>query len=114
MTLSRQTSTLTIILLIAAASWVVMLVPNQLMKSVSPIYPETARRLNMTGSVTVEAQIGADGKVKQVKVVEGEPMLARAAVVAVKQWKYRPSYLNGEPVESSARVVLNFKPQTAQ
>ena len=90
------------------------LVPNQLMKSVSPIYPETARRLNMTGSVTVEAQIGADGKVKQVKVVEGEPMLARAAVVAVKQWKYRPSYLNGEPVESSARVVLNFKPQTAQ
>jgi len=90
------------------------LVPNQLMKSVSPIYPETARRLNMTGSVTVEAQIGADGKVKEVKVVEGEPMLARAAMIAVKQWKYRPSYLNGEPVESSSRVVLNFKPQTAQ
>ena len=84
------------------------------MKSVSPIYPETARRLNMTGSVTVEAQIGADGKVKEVKVVEGEPMLARAAMIAVKQWKYRPSYLNGEPVESSSRVVLNFKPQTAQ
>jgi len=90
------------------------LVPNQLMKSVSPIYPETARRLNLTGSVTVEVQIGADGKVREVKVVEGEPMLARAAIIAVKQWKYRPSYLNGEPVESSARVVLNFKPQTGQ
>ncbi len=90
------------------------LVPNQLMKSVSPIYPETARRLNLTGSVTVEAQIGADGKVREVKVVEGEPMLARAAIIAVKQWKYRPSYLNGEPVESSARIMLNFKPQTGQ
>jgi TonB family protein len=90
------------------------LVPNQLMKSVSPIYPETARRLNLTGSVTVEAQIGADGKVKEVKVVDGEPVLARAAIVAVKQWKYRPSYLNGEPVESSARILLNFKPQTGQ
>jgi TonB family protein len=90
------------------------LVPNQLMKSVPPIYPETARRLNLTGSVTVEAQIGADGKVREVKVVEGEPMLARAAIIAVKQWKYRPSYLNGEPVESSARIMLNFKPQTGQ
>jgi TonB family protein len=90
------------------------LVPNQLMKSVAPLYPEAARRLGLAGPVTVEAHIGSDGNVKSVDVLEGEPVLARAASVAVKQWKYRPSYLNGEPVASTAKVTLNFKPPPSQ
>jgi TonB family protein len=86
------------------------LIPNQLMRSVPPVYPETARRLGLKGAVTVEAQVAPDGSVKSVKALDGEPLLAKAAETAVKQWKYRPSYLNGEPVASTARIVLNFKP----
>ena len=60
------------------------------------------------GTVTLNATIGADGNIKKVKVVSGHPMLTNAAVEAVKQWRYRPTLLNGQPVETDTQVLVNF------
>jgi protein TonB len=54
------------------------------------------------------ATIGKDGTIKKVKVVSGPPMLQNAAAEAVKQWRYRPTLLNGQPVETDTQVLINF------
>lgn len=74
-----------------------------------PVYPQAALRAGIEGSVVLAATIGADGKVKQVKVVSGPSLLAQAAMDAVKKWRYQPSYLNGAPVEVDSTITLNFK-----
>jgi len=58
--------------------------------------------------VRLTATVGKDGKVKGVKVISGHPMLQAAAVEAVKQWVYKPTLLNGQPVETDTEIVLNF------
>jgi protein TonB len=60
--------------------------------------------------VEVEATIGIDGKVKNAKVTRGNPMLQKAAIDAVMEWRYRPALLNGKPVESPVQIKLNFSP----
>jgi len=74
-----------------------------------PVYPPAALRSGIEGPVVVSATIGADGKVKKVAVVSGAPVLAQAAVDAVKRWRYQPSYLNGAAVEIDSTITLNFK-----
>jgi TonB family protein len=80
-----------------------------LVKKVQPIYPAVALRLRIEGAVQLTATISKSGDISAVKVLGGDAALARAAVVAVKQWKYKPYLLNGSPVEIQTQITLNFK-----
>ena len=83
----------------------------QLISRKDPAYPPLAKQSGAQGEVILTATIGVDGKVKDVQVVSGHPLLRSAAVAAVKRWVYRPTYLNGKPVESESRISLNFVPR---
>jgi protein TonB len=80
-----------------------------LMKKVQPVYPPQALQLRIQGSVVLQASISKEGNITNVKSLSGDPVLARAAIDAVRQWKYKPYYLNGEPVEIQTQVTVNFK-----
>jgi protein TonB len=80
-----------------------------LYKKVAPLYPATALRLRVEGTVELMATISKSGDISQVKVVSGDSQLSKAAVDAVKQWKYKPYLLNGEPVEIQTQVTIKFK-----
>lgn len=73
-----------------------------------PDYPKIARQAGAKGTVELLANIGADGNVKSVKVLKGHPMLVKAASEAVMQWKYKPTLLNGQAVDSQTQITLNF------
>jgi TonB family protein len=80
-----------------------------LLKRVPPVYPSAALQLRREGTVEVLATIGKSGAITKVKVLSGDVTLAKAAVDAVKQWKYRPYLLNGEPVEIETQISMIFK-----
>jgi periplasmic protein TonB len=75
---------------------------------VNPPYPVLAKQARISGSVKLEGIIAKDGTVQQLKVLSGHPLLVTAAIEAVKQWRYRPTHLNGEPVEVIAPIDVNF------
>lgn len=77
-------------------------------KKVDPVYPPLARQARIQGSVILQVKINKSGDVENVQLFSGHPMLAPAAIDAVKQWKYKPYLLNGEPVEVETRVTVNF------
>jgi len=79
-----------------------------LVHKVLPEYPQMARAQHMEGAVVLDAVIGKDGSVRDVRAISGNALLARAAIKAVKYWRYNPSELNGEPLETSTRITLNF------
>ena len=79
-----------------------------LIHDVPPQYPPEAGRERIEGTVVLMAVIGKDGSVQDVQVVSGLPLLAQAAIDAVKQWRYKPYLLNGEPVEIDSRITINF------
>lgn len=79
-----------------------------LIHDVAPQYPPEAGRARIEGAVVLMAVIGKDGSVQDVRVESGLPLLAQAAIDAVKQWRYRPYLLNGEPVEVDSRITINF------
>jgi protein TonB len=79
-----------------------------LIHKVQPSYPALARQARIQGVVVLQALIGKDGAIQNLHVVSGHPMLTGAALDAVKQWKYKPYYLNGEPVEVETTVNVNF------
>ncbi len=79
-----------------------------LIHDVAPQYPPEAGRARVEGTVVLMAVIGKDGSVQDVRVESGLPLLAQAAIDAVKQWRYRPYLLNGEPVEVDSRITINF------
>jgi periplasmic protein TonB len=79
-----------------------------LVRRVQPAYPPLARQARIQGQVLLRAQISKDGSIENLQLISGHPMLAPAAIEAVKQWKYRPYLLNGEPVEVDTEVVVNF------
>lgn len=81
----------------------------QLVSRTEPAYPPLARQARVQGIVQLEALVGKDGRVKDVKVVNGHPLLRQAAADAVKKWLYRPTLLNGEAVEVTTRVAVGFK-----
>jgi protein TonB len=74
-----------------------------------PEYPELARMTRVEGAVEFEAIIGKDGTIDQLKVLKGHPLLVKAALEAVRQWRYQPTLLNGEPVEVVTEITVNFK-----
>lgn len=79
-----------------------------LVRKVNPNYPPLARQARIQGQVILRAVISKDGSIENLTLVSGHPMLAPAAIDAVKQWKYKPYLLNGEPVEVDTEVQVNF------
>jgi periplasmic protein TonB len=79
-----------------------------LIHDVPPQYPAEAGRARIEGTVVLMALIDKDGIVKDVRVESGLPLLAQAAIDAVKQWRYKPYLVNGEPVEVDSRITINF------
>jgi len=80
-----------------------------LIKRVQPEYPQAAIALHAHGAVQIEATINKEGNVINPKVLRGDPVLARAAIDAVRQWRYKPYYLDGDPVEIQTQITINFK-----
>lgn len=79
-----------------------------LMRGVMPEYPTLASRARVAGTVRLKAVIGCDGKVKEFTLIGGHPLLIPAAETAVKQWVYKPTLLNGQPVEVDTVIEVNF------
>lgn len=79
-----------------------------LIHKVQPQYPPLARQARIQGTVVLQALIGKDGSIQNLHVVSGHPMLTNSALEAVKEWKYKPYYLNGEPVEVETTINVNF------
>ena len=80
-----------------------------LVKKISPVYPASSLQMHVEGEVKLLATVSKAGNISAVKILNGDPGLARAGVDAVKQWKYKPYLLNGEPVEIQTEITLNFK-----
>jgi TonB family protein len=80
-----------------------------LIKSSKPDYPPLAPRVGIQGDVVMKALVDRDGNVVDVIYVSGHPMLAPAAVTAVKQWKYKPYVADGKPQPFETQITMNFK-----
>jgi TonB family protein len=87
---------------LAAASICFAQEGRKVLRNPAPVYPVLAKRLNLSGVVKIKAIVGADGQLKQVEVIGGDPVLVESALEAVKEWKYAPAK-NDTPVE------LDFK-----
>ncbi|HXR34058.1 MAG TPA: TonB family protein [Verrucomicrobiae bacterium] len=83
----------------------------RLLKSVSPIYPPTAKAQNVSGEVKIDALIDINGNVSSVKIISGPTLLHQAALDAVKQWKYDPAQLNGKSTPVHVAVTVHFRGQ---
>src|SRR5581483_1473451 len=81
---------------------------GQIIWRVLPTYPPLARTARIQGSVILHALISRAGTIEQLQVLSGHPMLARAAIDAVRQWRFRPYMLNGEPIEVETQITVNF------
>ncbi|HET7205173.1 MAG TPA: TonB family protein [Terriglobales bacterium] len=79
-----------------------------LIKKVQPPYPPLARQARIQGQVLLQAEISKDGTIQNLRLISGHPMLAPSAIEAVKQWRYKPYYLNGEPVEVETQITVIF------
>ena len=80
-----------------------------LIRGVTPVYPQQARTARLEGDVVLSALIVEDGSVHDLTVVRGQPTLARAAVQAVRHWRYKPYQLNGKPVKMNTTITVKFK-----
>jgi TonB family protein len=81
---------------------------SNLLTMVKPVYPPLARRTRIQGMVRFTAIVGKDGRVQNLQIVSGHPLLVPAAQDAVRQWVYRPTLMNGEPVEVVTQIDVNF------
>jgi TonB family protein len=84
------------------------IISQQVITKVAPVYPPLARQARIQGQVILRAQISKSGDVENLQLISGHPILAPAAIDAVKQWKYRPYLLNGEPIAVETSVTVNF------
>jgi len=74
-----------------------------------PEYPQLAKMTHTEGAVELEAVIGKDGTIEELKVLRGHPLLVQAALDAVRQWRYQPTLLNGQPIEVVTEITVSFK-----
>ncbi len=74
----------------------------------NPVYPPLARQARIQGNVVLHAIIDKDGKVSELQVISGHPLLVQSALEAVKSWRYRPTQLNGEAVEVDTTITVSF------
>jgi protein TonB len=79
-----------------------------LIRKVMPVYPPLAKSARVQGTVEFTAVISKDGTIQNLQLVRGHPLLVNAAKQAVLQWKYKPTLLNGEPVQVITDIVVNF------
>jgi len=81
---------------------------GNLIHRVQPQYPRLARQARIQGSVVLRAIISREGRIENLQVISGHPLLVPAALDAVRQWRYRPFLLNDQPVEVETQVTINF------
>lgn len=81
---------------------------GNLVNQVKPVYPAIARNARIQGAVVLQAEISKSGTIENLRVISGHPMLVPSALEAVKQWRYKPYYLNGEPVAVETTITVNF------
>jgi protein TonB len=86
-------------------------VEAQLISRIEPRYPPLALQMRRAGTVVLHAIISRDGRIDALEVVSGSPFLVQAALDAVRQWRYRPTLLNGEPVEVETMITVVFRLQ---
>lgn len=86
------------------------IIAGQLISKVDPVYPPIARAAHVGGTVLLHAIIGKDGRMQQLSLISGPPMLVGSAIDAVRQWVYQPFLLNGDPVEVDTTITVNFTP----
>ena len=92
----------------APARWSEGVMEAALIYKVQPSYTAIARAMRLAGAVRLRAIIAADGSVRQVDVISGNALLVQPAVAAVREWRYKPTRLNGEPVEVETFITVNF------
>ena len=80
----------------------------RIINRVQPVYPPLARQTRINGTVRLHAIIAKDGTIQQLEVISGHPLLQQAALDAVRQWRYQPTLLNGEPVEVDTTIDVIF------
>jgi protein TonB len=80
-----------------------------LVSRVEPIYPEDARRQNIEGTVKVHAIVGKDGAVQGMEGISGPPLLVSAALSALRQWRYKPTLLGDQPIETGQDITIVFQ-----
>jgi TonB family protein len=85
-----------------------------IVKKVQPEYPPEAREQRIQGEVVLRVMVSRQGDVSKVSLISGHPLLAPAAMDAVKQWKYQPFLLNGQPLEVDTEVVVNFRLESSE
>lgn len=85
-----------------------VMMEGNLVRKIEPRYPTIAMQMGIQGTVIIKALISRAGAVERPQVVSGQPFLATAAIEAVKEWRYRPYYLNGQPVEVETEITVNF------
>jgi len=83
-------------------------VEAQRRRDVAPVYPDLARQAGVQGEVRLDVVIDKQGRVSSIRVISGHPLLIPAALDAVKQWEYKPTLLNGQPVEVATEVSVPF------
>jgi protein TonB len=79
------------------------------LEKVQPSYPTSALQAGLQGPVVLQANIGRDGTVHDLKLLNGSLLLGQAAYQAVKQWRYKPYFLNGHAVEAQTLVTVDFR-----
>src|SRR5438445_5253941 len=82
-----------------------------LLRKMQPVYPAQALAQHLEGSVVLQATVAEDGKVQDVTVLRGDPLLARAATDAVRQWQYEPFRADGKPIQKQTEITIDFKAQ---
>lgn len=80
----------------------------KMVRQVQPVYPQIAKTAHIQGTVVLHAVIAKDGTVQELQYISGPPLLMRAAMDAVRQWRYQPTLLNGEPVEVETTISVIF------
>ena len=84
------------------------LMEASLIRRVQPLYPVVAKTAHISGTVRLRAIIATDGSVRQIEVLSGNAILAQSAVAAVREWRYRPTRLDGRDVEVETLITVNF------
>jgi periplasmic protein TonB len=84
------------------------LMEGNLIRRIAPAYPPVARSARIQGSVVVSALISKAGTIENLQVLSGHPMLVASAIEAIRQWRYRPSILNSEPIEVETQITVTF------
>jgi TonB family protein len=84
-------------------------IPGKLLYRVQPVYPRQALAARLEGPVVLQGVIAEDGRVRDLKVVSGEPLLAQAAINSLSQWIYQPYRLEGKPASVPTEITVSFR-----